>query len=319
MRAPIWLCVLIALAAPLPGSAAQRPSESIGTAAAPSIPLSLQGSEIEHALKSRNWDRAEQLLAARIDREPNSPELLILLGHVFLIDRKPLNAAIAIKKAEALGPLDEATRYTLALAYISMKRGSWARPELTRLAESNPSNLAYQYWLARLDYDAGQYRAAVERFERVIAADATFVRAYDNLGLCYEALNQPEQAITHYRRALELNRKATSRSPWPALNLGTLFRQRGQTDEAEALIREALEYDTTLAQTHYQLGMVLEQRDRMSEAVSSLTEAATLDPSYADPHYALARIHRRQGRVAEANQSLAAFRRLREAERVIKQ
>jgi tetratricopeptide (TPR) repeat protein len=319
MRAAISLGILTAVSVPLFASADQRPAEVIGTTAAPNVPLTLHGTEIEQALRTGNWQRAEQLLVVRIDRDPNSAELLTLLGRVFLIDRKPLNAAIAIKKAEALGPIDEGTRYTLALAYISMKRGDWARPELERLAASDPANKMYQYWLARLDYDAGQYRAAVERLERVIAADATFVRAYDNLGLCHEALNQPEQALMHYRRGVELNRKATSRSPWPSLNLGTLLRQRGQIEEAEALIREALEYEPTLAQAHYQLGMVLEQRDRINEAVSSLTRAATLDESYADPHYALARIHRRQGRVADADRALAEFQRLRDGQRRITQ
>ena len=40
----------------------------------------------------------------------------------------------ALKKAEALAPLDSQERFQLALAYIAMKRGDWARPELERLA-----------------------------------------------------------------------------------------------------------------------------------------------------------------------------------------
>ena len=32
------------------------------------------------------------------------------------------------------------------------------------------------------------------------------MKAFDNLGLCYEALNQPEQAIAAYRKAIALNR-----------------------------------------------------------------------------------------------------------------
>ena len=88
-----------------------------------------------------------------------------------------------------------------------------------------------------MDYDAGQYAAAIQRYERVIAKDPSFVRAYDNLGLSYEALNQTDQAVTQYRKAVELNRRAKAPDSWPALNLGKLLRTRGDVDEAETLFR----------------------------------------------------------------------------------
>jgi tetratricopeptide (TPR) repeat protein len=196
-----------------------------------------------------------------------------------------------------------------------MERGAWARPELERLAASDSTNVVYAYWLGRLDYDDGKYASAAERFQRVIERDPGFMRAYDNLGLCFEALNQPDQAIPMYRRAIGLNRSASSRSPWPPLNLGILLRHRGELTEAEALVREALEYDSAFATARYQLGILLEQRDRLEEATAELVRAAAADPSYAEPHYALARIYRRQGRTADADQALATFRRLRETKR----
>ena len=132
-------------------------------------------------MRRRRWRPLSSRLQKAVD-------LLKLLGRVFLIDRKPLNAAVALKKAEAIEPLDPGSRFTLVLAYVSLKRGDWARPELERLAAGDPGNITYQYWLGRLDYDAGQYAAAIRRYERVIAKDPSFLRAYDNLGLGSEAL-----------------------------------------------------------------------------------------------------------------------------------
>ena len=105
--------------------------------------------EVDRALRGRQWERAARLLVTEIERGPASPELLKLLAGVFMRDRKPLNAAIAIKKAEALGPLDHGTRFQLALAFIAMHRGDWARPELQQLAVRRcrlrppPSGLAF--------------------------------------------------------------------------------------------------------------------------------------------------------------------------------
>jgi tetratricopeptide (TPR) repeat protein len=227
------------------------------------------------------------------------------------MDRKPLNAAIALKKAEALAPLDEASRLQLALAYIAMQRGDWARPELSRLTQQHPSAAIYHYWLGRLDYDDGQYTSAIERLKHAAALDPQLGRAFDNLGLCYEALNQADQAMTHYREAVRLTRLAADKSPWPALNLGILLRTRGELAEAEALFREALISDPQFARAHYQLGTLLEQADRIDEAVDALDHAVKADASYPEPHYALARIYRRQGRTAKADAALAAFNRLK--------
>ena len=274
-----------------------------------------KGSELDRALGARNWERAEQLLIHQIEAAPKSIELLKLLARVFLADRRPLNAAIAIKKAEAIAPLDNETRYELAVAYMSMNRGDWARPELERLEKANQGNPLYQYWLGRVDYDSGQYASAAKRFEGIVEADDTFMKAFDNLGLCYEALNQPEQAIAAYRKAIALNRTSKAPSFWPPLNLGILLRTRGEVTEAEKLLREAVKSDASAAKAQYQLGALLEQQDHLDEAVAALKHAAASDPAYAEPHYALARIYRRQGKIEAATQSLATFRRLHEAKR----
>jgi tetratricopeptide (TPR) repeat protein len=274
------------------------------------------GSAIDKAVAARDYERAERLLADAIARQPASRQLLTQIANVFMMDRKPLNAAIALKKAEALGPLDTHARLQLALAYIAMKRGDWARPELERLSVAEPANVTYPYWLARLDYDAGQYAAAIRRLQSVVAQAPAFTRAHDNLGLCYDALNQPDEAIRHYREAVRLNRvDGTARSGWPALNLGILLRTRGEPEEAEALFREALTYDRHFAPAYYQLGAILEQRGRMDEAVKALRQATSADAAYAEPYYALSRVYRRQGRTAEADEAMTTFKRLHDARR----
>lgn len=273
--------------------------------------------EISVALSARDWVRAERLLADEIEgrnsdraRTTDSRALLILLARVFFVDGKPLNAAVALKKAEAIAPLDDASRFTLVLAYIRLGRGDWARPELDRLVQSNPDRAEYRYWLGRLEFDAGKYADAIARFNEALARDPQFMRAHDNLGLCYEALDDVPKAIEHYREALRLNRGAASKSPWPPTNLAILLRQRGEVKDAESLLREAVGYDSRFAKGHYELGVLLDQQQRVDEAVQELTKAAAADPAYADPHYVLARIYRRQGQAVRADDALATFKRL---------
>jgi tetratricopeptide (TPR) repeat protein len=275
--------------------------------------------EIDKAIGARDWARAETLLVAEIERTARPVELLKLLAGVFMNEHKPLNAAIAIKKAETFGPLDATTRMQLALAYISMKRNDWARPELERLAAADPLNTGYAYWLARLDYDSGRYAAAIDRLQTVVQREPSFIRAYDNLGLCYEAVNQPDKAVTQYREAIRRTRESGEKWPWPFLNLGILLKNEGQAEEAEALLNEALQADPAFAPALYHLGTILEASDRVPGAVEALQRAAAANPTYAEPHFALARIYRRQGRIAEADAALATFQQLHGPARDVRQ
>jgi tetratricopeptide (TPR) repeat protein len=291
------------------------PADANGDGAALAALTARRLTEIDTAIHSRDWERAEVLLVAEIERTPDPADLLKRLAGVFMNDRKPLNAAIAIKKAEKFRPLDAGTRFQLALAYVAMRRGDWARPELERLAAAEPLNTLYAYWLGRLDYDSGRYDAAIARLRRVVEREPSFVRAYDNLGLCYDALNQPEEAVQQYREAIRRTRETGEKWPWPFLNLGVLLKQRGEMQDAEALFREALEADPAFAPALYHLGTVLEQTGRSGDAVQMLLRAVAADASYAEPHFALSRIYRREGRTAEADAALERFRKLHEPTR----
>jgi len=269
--------------------------------------------EIELALNSHDYSHAEETLLQAEVQHPN-PQLLSLLGRVFFLDHKYLNAAIALKKAEALKPLDEKDRFTLVMAYVAMGRTDWARPELEKLAEISPRNPLYLYWQGRLDYDRQDLSAAAAKFEKVIALDSEFMKAYDNLGLCLEGLAKYDEAIQQYQHAIQLNREHSINSAWPALNLGALLIKLGRLEEAQPLLKESLQFDPNFPQAHYQLGVLLEKRKEMPLAVEELKQSAVLDPANPQPHYALMRIYRLTGNMEQAKRELEIFQTLKDKE-----
>ena len=274
-----------------------------------------RGRAVAAALRSRAYDDAEKLLVEAAQRPGAPPELLRLLGGVSFLNGHYLNRAIALKKAEALAPLDERSRFTLAMSYVVLGQRDWARPELQKLAEAAPANPLYPYWVGRLDYDGGRYAEAAAGFLKSLALDPGFVKAHDNLGLCYDALGRDDEAEASAGQAVRLNREPASPSPWPPHNLGLLLTRLDRLAEAEPLFREAVRYDARFAPAHYQLGMTLEKTGRATEAIAELKEAARLDPAYPDPQYALARLFRRVGRSADADRALEVFRRLKAEQR----
>ncbi len=274
--------------------------------------------EFEKALRERDYKRAETILVEEAERDPKTPraaKLLTIAGGIFFLDGQFLNAAIALKKADTIAPLDERNRFTMAMSYIKLNQRDWAKPELEKLSSLDAKNALYQYWLARLDYDAQQYNSAINRLKKTIDLDPQMMRAYDNLGLCYDYLGRYEEAIASYNRAVELNRMLTPPSPWPHVNLAISLMAINKPAEAENHLREAVAYDAQLPQAHYQLGQALEKQGKYSEAIQLLRRAAALDPNYPDPHYTLGRIYQRQGESEEAKKSIELFQQLKKSRR----
>lgn len=273
-------------------------------------------SSLEQAMRVGNYTLAETLLVKEVEHHPKSPQLLTLLGHIFFLDGKYLNSAVAMKKAAALSPLDDRSRFTLAMSYIRLDRNDWARPELEKLVRSDPRKALYPYWLARLDYAAQQFNSAVTNLQRALDLEPGFTKAYDNLGLCYEALGKDDEAIRSYQEANRLNRLNAPNSPWPPLNLARLLVKFNRLEEAETYLRESLGYDKKFAKAHYQLGVVLEKQQKYAEAITELQQASISDPTYPEPHYVLSRIYRRQGETKNAETALVTFKKLKKDKRL---
>lgn len=277
------------------------------------LPISeAQRTAVRDAIKARNYAQAEALLARELELQPKSTELLTMIGSVFFRDGKYLNCAVAMKKAEALSPLATQNRFFLAMSYVIMNHRDWARPELEKLASDVPASPLYVYWLGRIDYDARQFKTAEAHFQKALNLDPKFMKAYDNLGLTYEALAQYDDAVRVYRQAIQMNRSAALASPWPPLNLGTLLVKLGRLPEAETYLEESLNYDSHFAKAHFQMGVLLEKEKKNEQACKELREAIQDDPYYPEPHYLLGRIYSREGDKQKADAEWQAFQKLKQ-------
>ncbi len=106
-----------------------------------------------------------------------------------------------------------------------------------------------RYWLARLDYDGGQYASAIappagtswHRRRRLPARTTIWVSATKR------SIRQTRRSRTTARPCGSIACDKEAPSAWPALNLGILLRTRGEMEEAEALFREALTHDRHFA------------------------------------------------------------------------
>jgi tetratricopeptide (TPR) repeat protein len=152
--------------------------------------------------------------------------------------------------------------------------------------------------------------------DKAVRLDPAFMKAYDQLGLCYAGLNQTDEAIQAYKEAIRLNQQQGLHWPWPSMNLGTLLLRLERLDEAEGYLRDSVSIDPHFPVAHLRLGQVLEKKERYEEAIAELEQAARLDPTYPEPHYALGRIHRKQRDFKGAEKELSMFQDLRNADKL---
>jgi tetratricopeptide (TPR) repeat protein len=309
--------LLVGLVTPQGAAPAQAGQQVPPPAPAPSIVQALpldpaHRSALQSALDRHDYKAAESLLVSEVQRSAKSKRLLTFLGSVAFLNGDYLNAAIALKKAEALSPLDNRDRFTLAMAYVTLEQPDWARPELEKLAHSGEKNPLYPYWLSRLDYNDMNFESALANARSAIELNPAFMKAYDNLGLVYEALGKSDEAIKAYQQAIALNRQMNPRSPWPAMNLGALLLKLDRRDEAEAVLRESLNCDPRFPKAHFWLGLLLEKEKKFPEAIHELEQAADYDPNYPEPYYVLGKIYKRIGEDPKAQQAWSRYRELEE-------
>ena len=284
--------------------------------AGPDLPLdAAQTVALENALHHRDYKQAEKLLVEEAERDPKSaPNGKITCdgGRSFFSSRGN-TCYVSCCWSGLITPLDEPSRFTLAMAYIRLNRREWARPELERLASHTTEEPTLSLLAGTARLRRTHTTVPIQRFRHVIELNPKMMRAYDSLGLCYDYLGQLGEAIDNYNHAVQLNRLQAKPSAWPHLDLAISLVESNRLAEAEKHLHEAAGYDPRLPQVHFQLGRIFEMRGEHQAAIQSLNQAVTLDPTYADPHYLLGRIYRKLGERESAETEIERFQGLKKA------
>jgi tetratricopeptide (TPR) repeat protein len=107
---------------------------------------------------------------------------------------------------------------------------------------------------------------------------------------------QWEDAIDAYRRVVALD--ATYAAAWN--NMGLLLHRMGRYDEARRAYTEAFDQDPQCCEAAYNLGSLLEDLSDPEAAIRHYRIALGISPDYADAHFNLAAALARAGRAEEA-------------------
>ncbi len=239
--------------------------------------------------------KASKLLTGLVKRQPDNQRAWITLALVAAQQGDTKQADEAMKKLQGMRNLPPPLRLALAQLAISRKDLEGARRLLEDVLRAQPSHVAALDLMVRLQQASGD-RDAIEKYlNRLLTADPG--HAYGNylLGTMQYLRQQYALAESSYRASL-----ATRRSAETLNALSYLLVLRGNLDEAEPLVREALKEDDGLAVAWDTLANILLQRGKLPEAEEILLKALALQPVDPSIRATLVRLYVAQNRREDA-------------------
>ncbi len=112
----------------------------------------------------------------------------------------PVLQDFSSKNPELAGPY-----INLGIAYRQMGDNSEALAALNKAVELNPDNAVAHLQRGILYREQGDFRAALHAYDQALTLQPDYALAHRNVGILYDLyLQQPGQALTHYKRYLEL-------------------------------------------------------------------------------------------------------------------
>ena len=148
---------------------------------------------------------------------------------------------------------------------------------------------------------------AVSLWSDVVKKSPQKARPHNNLGNALKHQGKIEEAIAHFKKALQINpgyAKAHN-------NLGTALASQGKTEEALKHFGMALYINPGYATAHSNIGVALAGRDEFEKAIVHFKAALRLEPDSAEVHSNLGAALVRRGQLQEALEHLHIALRLK--------
>ena len=167
--------------------------------------------------------------------------------------------------------------------------------------EKNPSAWIAHNNLGNLLEDQDRTDEAMEHYRLALQYKPDFADAHNNLGTLLVERGDIFEAIDHYRQALE---RRPGAAPFH-FNLGKALVMLGKTDEAIAAYARAVRIDPKFVAAHNELGLAWIRLGQIDKAMRQYRQALEIDPTHAQSHNNLAFALAMLGRLDEA---VAGFR-----------
>ncbi|MFC1745850.1 tetratricopeptide repeat protein [Candidatus Riflebacteria bacterium] len=129
-------------------------------------------------------------------------------------------------------------------------------------------------------YEKGDFKKAVEFYDRANALNLKHVAAYNKLGLAFEKKGEELKAVEYFSRAITLN----PNKPSAYKNRGKIYEKMGNYHAAIADYNKAIELNSKDADVFFYRGYAFEGRGEYEKAIKDYDRAIALNPKYSTLH-----------------------------------
>ncbi len=268
--------------------------------------------EVRALIAARQLDSAERMIVSQMMSTPRDPELITLLAEVRLGQGRAREALNLLGDAEQLGGVTAIRAQLTGLAESAAGRLDLAEPQFRAAFQLDPNFAAAHYFLARLLYTRNRFDEAIQESKSAIALSPEMVRAYENLGLCYEGKHNLKEAERWYLEAIHHEETTTNKTEWPMLDLATMLIHNDRASEARPYLEQALAINPKNAQSLFEMGVLLEKSGNPQAALQNFRDAIKFDANLGGAYYHAARICQKLGLTDEAQRYFARFKEVSE-------
>jgi protein O-mannosyl-transferase len=165
----------------------------------------------------------------------------------------------------------------IALIFCARVQASyWQNSELlwTHTLACDSNNAYAHDNLGRALYDLGRQEDAMVHFRQALQINPRYAAAQNDLGLALFQMGQRDEGIIHLRQASQINPQDAKIHD----HLGNALLSLGRTDEAIIQFRQALQINPKDADAENDLGFALFQIGQKDEAITHLRQALQINP-----------------------------------------
>ena len=201
-----------------------------------------------------------------------------------------------------IGSIARADRYTYLSEIGLYILGTWGAMELFKSSEHKREILSVAALvitgalITRSYFQTAYWRDSETLWRHTVDVTHDNYIAQNNLGGTLLEKGQLDEAIAHYREALEIKPNVAQVQS----NLGNALVREGQVEEAIVHLQKALEIDPGYAEAYNHMGSALMKKGQAGEAIAYYQKAVQLNASYADAYNNLGVAFLRNGQVDEA-------------------
>ena len=242
-----------------------------------------------------NAERAMEEIQMAVRLEPECLGPIYVYNSLLAYWDRPEEALTATEAALSANPRSVPIWRVKGILLQRLGRLEEARDATLQARQFNPSSHQIHETLGGIYRQLRQFDQAEKALKRAIELYPRFDGSYNELGNLYEELGRWSEAEALYLQATNVAWR-----PQAFANLGGLYYQRQNCNDAEVMFRRALQAGPDFIEAYVGLARTLRKQSKGAEAEAALRKAIELEPSDHEAYIELGRLYADRNQLQDA-------------------